>query len=147
MSPSLHVVLVWVTTDCQGADGPGILYGISTFAHGSDHLSNTSTARTSSSTRDELRRQQETVQGPSEMITIFIKCLTGRTDMLSIRESDPISQVFERYARSSGIPVDQIRLFTDRQLERNGGVTVHETGIRDGSTIHLVLRLSTRCDR
>jgi hypothetical protein len=76
------------------------------------------------------------------MITIFIKTITGRTTTLSIRESDPISQVFERYASLEGPPVDLLRLtHAGRQLEKNGGRTVHDAGIRDGSTIDAIIQL------
>jgi hypothetical protein len=74
------------------------------------------------------------------MITIFIKDLYGNTRTMSTRESSLISQVLEGYAILSGDPVDSIRLiFAGRQLEH--GRTVHEYGIRDGSTIHHVIRL------
>jgi hypothetical protein len=111
------------------------------FAHGSDHLSNTSTAQTRSSTRRGLRRQRETVQEPSEMITIVIRTTTGHRNTLSIRESGPISQVFERYASLSGIPVDLLRLIYAGHEVENNGRTVHEARIRDGSTIDVALKL------
>jgi len=42
MSLSFRVVLVWVDTDCEGVDGPGISDGIYIVAYCSDQLTNTS---------------------------------------------------------------------------------------------------------
>jgi len=75
------------------------------------------------------------------MITIIIKTVYGKVDTLSIRGSDPISKVFDNYSSLSGIPTAQMApIFACRKLKMDG-MTVHEAGLTDGSTINMLLKL------
>lgn len=73
-------------------------------------------------------------------IKIFVDALTGQTYTLSVFPSACVSDIKELLENTEGLPRDQQRLiFAGRQLEDNGQLS--DYGIRNGATIHLVLRL------
>jgi len=80
-------------------------------------------------------------QESPNVTTIVLICLDNKRYTLDIRESDPISQIFDRSASLTSIPRDQIRLiYAGRQLE-DGSSTVRDNGIKDGSRVWITLRL------
>lgn len=71
---------------------------------------------------------------------IFLKSLTGRVILLEVEPTDTIYKIKEMIEEQEGIPIDQQRvIFGGKQLEDN--MTLHDYGIINFSTLHLVLRL------
>eukprot|EP00918_Siedleckia_nematoides_P019091 GHVU01040704.1.p1 GENE.GHVU01040704.1~~GHVU01040704.1.p1 ORF type:complete len:301 (-),score=30.78 GHVU01040704.1:312-1214(-) len=77
----------------------------------------------------------------TRLLSMQIKTLSGQTVTVdSIGEDDTIRSVKERLHDKEGVPPDEQRLvFQGKQLEDDK--TVAEAGLREGSVVHLVLRL------
>jgi len=72
--------------------------------------------------------------------TIFVKTLTGKTIQLSVSATDTVDSVKMKIFSTEGIcPQNQRIIYGGKQLE--GGATLQQYGIRDGSYLYLVLRL------
>ena len=95
----------------------------------------------------DLDVQQE--EQPLRKITITIRTLTGKTYKIETTPSELVSELKKLIEDQEGIPSDQQRLlFTKETLEDNPPLfdlendhTLRSYNIKDGSKIHLVLRL------
>jgi len=89
--------------------------------------------------------QERKVKQPKKIspsMQIFVETLTGKTIVLAVQRSDTIESVKKKIQDKEGIPPDQQRLlWTVKQLE--DGHTLDDYGVHYGSTIRLVLRLSS----
>ena len=72
---------------------------------------------------------------------LFIKSLTGSVmDLRDLKPNDTIETVKRKIEIQSGIPIGEQRLIVGgRELEN--GRKISDYKIKDGSTLHLVLRL------
>lgn len=76
----------------------------------------------------------------TDSFEVTIHTLTGKTCSITTSPLETVDEITTKIQSSEGIPISQQRIiFEDRQLE--SGYTLTEYGIRDGSTLHLVLRL------
>jgi hypothetical protein len=75
-----------------------------------------------------------------EMIQIFVKSLTGTTNVIDIDTDDTVETLITLVCKKTGISREQCRLiFLGKQLERQHKLSHY--GIQDGSTIHTVLNV------
>lgn len=71
---------------------------------------------------------------------VKVKTLTGRDIPVDIEPSDKVIRIKEMMEEKEGIPPAQQRLiFNGSQL--NDEITVEESGIQPGASLHLVLTL------
>lgn len=76
----------------------------------------------------------------NKTINFEVKTLTGKTIVLTMLNTDSISEVKSTIQDMEGIPPDQQRLiYAGKQLEDS--ITLSEYFITEGSVLHLVLRL------
>ncbi|EJK54061.1 hypothetical protein THAOC_26387 [Thalassiosira oceanica] len=89
---------------------------------------------------ERLRRSQRKGNEFREM-QVFVKTLTGKTRTLVCCPEDTVAVAKYKIQVKEGIPMEQQRLrFGGQQLEEDGR-TLFDCNIRNGSTLHLVLRL------
>jgi uncharacterized ubiquitin-like protein YukD len=72
--------------------------------------------------------------------TIHIKTMTGKLVPIQASPSETIAIIKLRYQDSEGVPPDQMRLITKGE-ELKDEATLADSGIKDGDTLHLMLRL------
>ncbi|KAG2560518.1 polyubiquitin-B-like [Panicum virgatum] len=76
---------------------------------------------------------------------IFVKMLTGKTIVVEVESSDTIEKVKAKIEEKDGIPPDMQRLiFHSNELKDEHTVGCY--GIKDKSSVHLVLRHGGNCD-
>eukprot|EP01083_Nonionella_stella_P209188 758527_1 len=77
-------------------------------------------------------------------IKIYIRSLSGKATELHVNSlKDTVHTLKEKYKESEGVAVDQQRLiFESRQIDDG---TLESHGIKDGCTVHLVLKLRGAC--
>ena len=95
----------------------------------------------------ETEYEQTTNSTVGDNIEVFLKTLTGKTSEFHCQSSDTVESLKAKVKWKESIPVDQQRLiFNGQTLEDDSRLFEHS--IRDGSTIHLVLRLrSSKTER
>ena len=77
---------------------------------------------------------------PNESMQILTRTLSGKTLTLEVGRLDTVGQVKWNIQEKEGVPLDQqCLIFGGKQLEDNR--TLHDYGLRKGSTIHQTLRL------
>ena len=75
-------------------------------------------------------------------MVVFIKTLTGKTTKIEAESSNTISDLKSKFEEKEGVPPDMQRLIlVGKQLEDNK--TLDDYAIKDGTVLHLVLRLRT----
>ena len=75
------------------------------------------------------------------LVKIFFKTLTGKTVPIEIKLSDTVATLKQKYQAKEGVPPDQQRIiFAEMQLE--DGRTLQNYNIQNGSTLHMILRLT-----
>jgi ubiquitin-large subunit ribosomal protein L40e len=78
--------------------------------------------------------------GVQGRIQVFIKTLTGLTIAFDVASSDTVRTLKQKISDRQGVPVSQQRLvFSAKQLADDK--TMSDYGIRDSSTIHLIMRM------
>jgi len=127
-----------VATDFPGVDGPGISHGISTYCSLRRPLDEHFTGAI------RIWKRCGTTSGRDrivKVISLSIKTPTGKFDILNFIGSDPISKIFDDYSSRSGIPKCQVKLFFFGQEIVKDGMTLHESGLRDGTVLTMVPEL------
>merc|ERR1712154_192292 len=71
---------------------------------------------------------------------IFVKYLTGKTSLISCKESDKISAIKQHICESEGYPIKQQRLIHDGRT-LNDDITLNEYNIKNRDSVNLVLKL------
>ncbi|KAK8440831.1 hypothetical protein RJF_2590 [Candidozyma auris] len=75
---------------------------------------------------------------------VKVKTLTGRDIPVDVESSDKVIRIKEMMEEKEGIPPAQQRLiFNGSQL--NDEITIEESGIQAGASLHLVLTLRGGC--
>ena len=71
---------------------------------------------------------------------VSVRTLTGKTFALVVAPTETVAGAMDQILEREGIPLDQQRLiFAGKQLDRARALV--DYGVRDGATVHLVLRL------
>lgn len=75
------------------------------------------------------------------LIEVFVKTLLNKSLTLKINPKSTVAQLKLMIEKEEGFPVDKMRLiYAGRQLEDSK--TLNNYGIKEGSTIHFVLRMA-----
>lgn len=75
-----------------------------------------------------------------DYMRINIRTLTGRNMRFIVRQDCPVEILAQIIQCAEGVPADQMRfIFAGKQLEWQRTLANYE--VRDGSTVHLVLKL------
>jgi ubiquitin len=71
---------------------------------------------------------------------IFVRTLTGKHVPVEVESTDLVEDLQDKICDKEGYPQDSQRLIVDGKLLKNGN-TLEDYSIREGSTVHMILKL------